>query len=73
MDVNTDDTNDKGHVATSLMNEDGETREDLFIPTDGDYERMIEEFESGEMDVTVTVLSACGTEKVMPTYKSVKA
>lgn len=70
MDVNHEDTNDKGHVATSLMNDDGASREDLFIPTDGEYARMIEEFEGGEGEVRVTVLSAGGfgadVEVVLP-------
>ena len=56
-----------------LQNAEGESREDLFLPTGEEYEKMMEDFESGELEITVTVLSACGTDKIMPQYKSNKA
>ena len=73
LDVNTEDVNADGHYATMLQNAEGESREDLFLPTGEEYEKMMEDFESGELEITVTVLSACGTDKIMPQYKSNKA
>merc|ERR1711881_550226 len=58
----------------SLMDPEGNTREDLSFPegTDDDAKvvAMIKDyFEAGDCDVYVTVLGACGTEKVVDCKK----
>eukprot|EP00929_Paragymnodinium_shiwhaense_P112438 TRINITY_DN8069_c0_g1_i1.p1 TRINITY_DN8069_c0_g1~~TRINITY_DN8069_c0_g1_i1.p1 ORF type:complete len:172 (+),score=55.74 TRINITY_DN8069_c0_g1_i1:36-518(+) len=69
------DINDEGFA--SLMNEAGDTREDLKIPPvevkdDDDryeaYQLIVEKFRSGE-EVSVTVMSAMGTDMILTTSK----
>merc|ERR1712188_358289 len=59
----------------SLMNDNGECREDLQFPdaTDDDAkttENIKAYMEAGDCEVYVTVLSACGTEKIVDVKKS---
>lgn len=55
----------------TLMDKDCETREDLKLPTDEDSAEMVErlqrDFKEGK-DLFLTVISACGKEKVL-SYK----
>merc|ERR1711959_202049 len=59
----------------SLMDPDGECREDLQFPSgtsdDKDVsQKLIEYIEAGDCDVMVTVLSACGNEKIVDVKKT---
>lgn len=52
--------------ALSLIDEKGETRDDLNLPEDEEIAKGIKEnFEAGEKEVFVSVLSALGTNQVM--------
>ena len=55
-----------------LMDEEGNTREDLQFPEGDDYEPLRKAFEEG-LEVIVTVQAALDTEKIMPTFKIGKA
>lgn len=55
-----------------LMDEEGNTREDLQFPEGDDYEPLRKAFEEGS-EVIVTVQAALDTEKIMPTFKIGKA
>merc|ERR1711890_153863 len=59
----------------SLMDTEGNTREDLSMPEGtSDDEKVVamirEYFDAGDCDVYVTVLSACGTEKIVDCKKT---
>eukprot|EP00353_Schmidingerella_taraikaensis_P006439 CAMPEP_0185580370 /NCGR_PEP_ID=MMETSP0434-20130131/16267_1 /TAXON_ID=626734 ORGANISM="Favella taraikaensis, Strain Fe Narragansett Bay" /NCGR_SAMPLE_ID=MMETSP0434 /ASSEMBLY_ACC=CAM_ASM_000379 /LENGTH=165 /DNA_ID=CAMNT_0028198607 /DNA_START=26 /DNA_END=523 /DNA_ORIENTATION=+ len=64
----------------SLMDpESGETLESLKLPPDETadldeevkaYQKLIEEFEAGEKDIMVTVVSAMGTDMILSQYKA---
>ena len=73
LDVNPEDTNAEGHYAVSLQNPEGENREDLFIPPTDEYAQILSDFEDGEFEITLTVVSAMGIEKIMPQHKTAKA
>merc|ERR1712159_78941 len=76
MDIGEED--DGGYL--SLMAPDGESREDLCLPhlqegcgTDDDVKNTANiktYFEAGDCDVFVTVLKACGTEKIVDVKKT---
>merc|ERR1712100_586565 len=76
MDIGEED--DGGYL--SLMAPDGESREDLCLPhlqegcgTDEDNKNTANiktYFEAGDCDVFVTVLKACGTEKIVDAKKT---
>lgn len=55
-----------------LMDEEGNTREDLQFPEGDEYEALRKAFEDGS-EVIVTVQAALDTEKIMPTFKIGKA
>merc|ERR1712054_737696 len=59
----------------SLMDADGECREDLQFPDQADDDKKVtdaikEYMEGGDCDVMVTVLGACGQEKIVDAKKS---
>jgi hypothetical protein len=56
-----------------LQNPEGDSREDLFIPHTDEYAAILADFEDGEYEVTITVVSAMGIEKIMPQHKTAKA
>jgi translation initiation factor 5A len=64
------DIDEEGYVC--LMDEEGNTREDLMFPEGDEYDNLKKAFEAGE-EVTVTVQGALGIEKIMPTFKMTKA
>merc|ERR1712183_506984 len=76
MDIGEED--DGGYL--SLMAPDGDSREDLVLPhlqegcgTDDDVKNTAnikQYFEAGDCDVFVTVLKACGTEKIVDVKKT---
>lgn len=58
------DISDDGFV--SLMDEKGDIRDDLRVPTDEELsKKMKEELEKGEGNVIITVLSAVGEEAII--------
>jgi len=58
------DISDDGFV--SLMDEKGDIRDDLRVPTDEELaKKMREEFDKGEGTVIITVLSAVGEEAII--------
>jgi len=50
----------------SIMDDDGETREDLAVPEDDVGKELTEKHDNGE-NFSVTVLSACGEERIVGT------
>lgn len=66
-DINEDDVNENGAICM-LMDESGDTREDLRIPLEDVYKPMRDALADGSKDVWVTVVSAMDINKVDPQF-----
>lgn len=65
------DVKDDGFL--SLLDEDGDMREDLPLPPDAELAAQIKkDFESGA-ELLVTVMGACGTEQIITSRVTVAA
>jgi translation initiation factor 5A len=67
-DINDDDANDVGSIASLLDPEKGDTRDDLRIPDDKEYANMRAALLEDQKDVFVMVIEAVGKAKVLPEF-----
>ncbi len=62
-DINDDDVSEEGAIVT-LMDEEGENREDLRLPEEEAYNPLRAAFSEGSKEVWITVTSAMGISKI---------
>ena len=69
MDIDDNDVNEDGSIASIMNPETGETVDDLRIPTnDPEYTPMVEALKADTKDVLVTVLEAMGIRKIQAQF-----
>jgi translation initiation factor 5A len=69
-DINDDDANEEGSIASLLNPETGDTRDDLRIPDTNEYKNVREALAADEKDIFVTVIEAIGKAKILPEYSA---
>ncbi len=65
-DINDDDANDEGSIASLLNPDTGDTRDDLRVPDTDEYKLMREALTADQKDLFVIVIEAIGKAKIMP-------
>jgi len=69
MDIDDNDVNEDGSIASIMNPETGETVDDLRVPTnDPEYAPMIEALKADNKDILVTVLEAMGIRKIQAQF-----
>jgi len=67
-DINDDDANELGSIASLLDAETGDTRDDLRVPDDKEYANMRTALAEDSKDVFVMVIEAIGKGKILPEF-----
>jgi translation initiation factor 5A len=67
-DINDDDANDEGSIASLLNPETGDTRDDLRVPDDKEYANLREALAADIKDIIVTVTEAIGKAKIQSEF-----